>query len=81
MPWHYDNPFFQAAPPSEKVDLDEFYKDKTKEDIVTIAEQFYAGSACRSKRSSRGAICTIGRARTSTPSPRISTGRATSGRF
>ncbi|MBN1587953.1 MAG: M2 family metallopeptidase, partial [Pirellulales bacterium] len=43
MPWHYDNPFFQAAPPSEKVDLDEFYKDKTKEEIVEIARKFYAG--------------------------------------
>ena len=42
MPWHYDNPFFQAAPPSEKVDLDEFYKGKKKEDIVTMAETFFA---------------------------------------
>jgi peptidyl-dipeptidase A len=42
MPWHYDNPFFQAAPPSEKVDLDEFYEKKKKEDIVAIAETFYA---------------------------------------
>ena len=42
MPWHYDNPFFQAAPPSERVDLDEFYKDKKKEDIVAMAEKFYS---------------------------------------
>jgi peptidyl-dipeptidase A len=42
MPWDYDNPFFQAAPPSDKVDLDEFYRDKTKQDIVAIAEKFYA---------------------------------------
>ncbi len=42
MPWHYDNPFFQEAPPSEKVNLDEFYKDKAKEDIMKIAERFYA---------------------------------------
>ena len=42
MPWHYDNPFFQAAPPSEEVDVDEFYRDKTKEDLVEIARQFYA---------------------------------------
>jgi len=42
MPWHYDNPFFQAAPPSEKVDVDEFYKDKTKEDLVEIARRYYA---------------------------------------
>ncbi len=41
MPWHYDNPFFQAAPPSEKVDLDEFYEDKTKEDIVELARKFF----------------------------------------
>lgn len=41
MPWHYDNPFFQAAPPSEKVNLDEFYKDKKKEDIMALAVKFY----------------------------------------
>ncbi len=40
MPWHYDNPFFQAAPPSDKIDLDEFYKDKKKEDIIVIAQKF-----------------------------------------
>lgn len=39
--WHYDNPFFQAAPPSDKVNLDEFYKNKKKEDIVEMAEKFY----------------------------------------
>jgi peptidyl-dipeptidase A len=43
MPWHYDNPFFQAPPPSKAVDLDEFYRSKKKEDIVTIGERFYAG--------------------------------------
>jgi peptidyl-dipeptidase A len=42
MPWHYDNPFFQAAPPSEKIDLDEFYERKAKEEIVEIARTFYA---------------------------------------
>jgi peptidyl-dipeptidase A len=42
MPWHYDNPFFQAAPPSEAVDLDEFYEKKAKEDITQIARAFYA---------------------------------------
>ena len=42
MPWHYDNPFFQAAPPSDAVDLDEFYEKKAKEDIVEIAREFYA---------------------------------------
>jgi len=41
MPWHYDNQFFQAAPPSAKVDLDEFYEKKQKEDVVTLAERFY----------------------------------------
>lgn len=40
-PWHYDNPFFQAAPPSAAVDLDEFYDQKAKEDIVEISRKFY----------------------------------------
>ncbi len=42
MPWHYDNPFFQSPPPSPKVDLDDFYKSKKKEDIVKIAREFYS---------------------------------------
>jgi len=42
MPWHYDNPFFQAAPPSEEVNLDRFYDKKTKEEIVDIARRYYA---------------------------------------
>lgn len=42
MPWHYDNPFFQTPPPSAAVDLDEFYKDKNKEDIVELSRVFYA---------------------------------------
>lgn len=42
MPWHYDNPFFQAVPPSGKVDLDEFYKDKKKEEIIGLAQRFYS---------------------------------------
>jgi peptidyl-dipeptidase A len=41
MPWHYDNPFFQQAPPSEKVNLDIFYKDKTKEAIVALGGHFF----------------------------------------
>lgn len=41
MPWHYDNPFFQAAPPSAKIDPDVFYADKKREDIVAIASRFY----------------------------------------
>jgi peptidyl-dipeptidase A len=42
MPWHYDNPFFQAAPPSAAIDPDVFYADRKKEDIVTLAKDFYA---------------------------------------
>ncbi|MBN2722991.1 MAG: M2 family metallopeptidase [Deltaproteobacteria bacterium] len=41
MPWHYDNPFFQEAPPSARVNLDEFFKKMKKEDIVGIAKKFY----------------------------------------
>ena len=41
MPWHYDNPFFQQAPPSKDVDPNVFYKDKTKEEIVDIAVKYY----------------------------------------
>ena len=41
MPWHYDNPFFQAAPPSDQVDLNEFYDKNSKEEIVRIARDFY----------------------------------------
>jgi len=42
MPWHHDNPFFQAPPPSAAVNLDEFYRSKTREEIVEIARTFYA---------------------------------------
>jgi peptidyl-dipeptidase A len=42
MPWHYDNPFFQAAPPSATVDLTDFYKDKPKEEIIEITKKFYS---------------------------------------
>lgn len=42
MPWHYDNPFFQAAPPSAAVDLSDFYKDKPKEEIMKITARFYS---------------------------------------
>ena len=42
MPWHYSNPFFQDAPPMEKLDLDDFFKAKKKEDLVEIAKKFYA---------------------------------------
>jgi len=41
MPWHYDNPFFQAAPPAKSIDLDDFYKSLTKEQIVEKAVLFF----------------------------------------
>ena len=41
MPWHYDNPFFQAPPPSAEVDLNIFYEDKSKEDICEISRQYF----------------------------------------
>jgi len=41
MPWHYNNPFFQQAPPSEKVDLDIFYRDMTREEIVALGGRFF----------------------------------------
>lgn len=42
MPWHYDNPFFQEPPPSAEVDLDEFYKGKTREEVLELAKKFFA---------------------------------------
>jgi peptidyl-dipeptidase A len=42
MPWHYDNPFFQEAPPSAAVDLDDFYAGKTNEEMLEIVKAFYA---------------------------------------
>jgi len=41
MPWHYDNPFFQQAPPSEEIDLNVFYEEKTKEAIADISAEFF----------------------------------------
>ncbi len=41
MPWHYDNPFFQQAPPSKEIDPNVFYKDKTKEEILAAAVRYY----------------------------------------
>jgi peptidyl-dipeptidase A len=41
MPWHYNNPFFQQAPPSKEVDPNLFYKNKTKEEIIAIAVKYY----------------------------------------
>ncbi|MDR2345560.1 MAG: M2 family metallopeptidase [Planctomycetaceae bacterium] len=41
MPWHYDNPFFQQAPPSKEVNPNEFYENKTREELVEIAVKYY----------------------------------------
>ncbi len=41
MPWHYDNPFFQQAPPSAEIDKNIFYAGKTAEDINRIAVRYY----------------------------------------
>lgn len=41
MPWHYDSPFFQDAPPSAKVNMDDFYNDKDKEEIVKLSTVFF----------------------------------------
>jgi peptidyl-dipeptidase A len=41
MPWHYDNPFFQQAPPSTEIDKNIFFKGKTAEDINQIAIRYY----------------------------------------
>ena len=41
MPWHYDNPFFQQAPPSAKINLNEFYSDLKGQDIVDISIRYY----------------------------------------
>ena len=43
MPWHYTNPFFQDAPPMASVDLDEFFSGKKDQEIVSIAQRFFAG--------------------------------------
>ncbi|MDR2169523.1 MAG: M2 family metallopeptidase [Planctomycetaceae bacterium] len=41
MPWHYDNPFFQQAPPSKEVNPNDFYKNKKREELVDIALKYY----------------------------------------
>ena len=41
MPWHYDNPFFQQAPPSAEIDKNIFFTGKTAEDINQIAIRYY----------------------------------------
>jgi len=40
-PWHYDNPFFQQAPPSKEVNPCEFYETKTREDIAEISVTYF----------------------------------------
>ncbi|MDR1484041.1 MAG: M2 family metallopeptidase [Planctomycetaceae bacterium] len=39
--WHYDNPFFQQAPPSKDVNPNDFYQDKKREELVDIAVKYY----------------------------------------
>ena len=41
MPWHYDNPFFQQAPPSREIDTNIFFKGKTGQDLVDISVRYY----------------------------------------
>ncbi|MCL2742339.1 MAG: M2 family metallopeptidase [Planctomycetaceae bacterium] len=41
MPWHYDNPFFQQAPPSKEINTNIFFEDKTEEDIIAIAVKYF----------------------------------------
>ena len=41
MPWHYDNPFFQEAPPAADLNLEGFYEGKTKEDIAEISRTYF----------------------------------------
>ncbi|MGL6226808.1 MAG: M2 family metallopeptidase [Thermoguttaceae bacterium] len=41
MPWNYDNPFFQQAPPSKEVNPNDFYKDRTKEDIIAFSRKYF----------------------------------------
>ncbi|MDR1290388.1 MAG: M2 family metallopeptidase [Planctomycetaceae bacterium] len=41
MPWHYDNPFFQQAPPSKEVNPNDFYENKKREELVDIAVKYF----------------------------------------
>lgn len=41
-PWHYDNPFFQAAPPSPEADENLFYEEMTQEEITEISKEYFA---------------------------------------
>ena len=40
-PWHYDNPFFQEAPPAAGLNMDAYYEGKTKEDIAAISQKYF----------------------------------------
>ncbi|MGL4944260.1 MAG: M2 family metallopeptidase [Thermoguttaceae bacterium] len=42
MPWHYDNPFFQQAPPSKEINPNKFYEGKTREEIAEISRKYFA---------------------------------------
>jgi peptidyl-dipeptidase A len=41
MIWHYDNAFFQEPPPAPNLDLNKFYRDRTKEQTVDLAAGFF----------------------------------------
>lgn len=38
MPWHYGDPFFQEAPISDEIDLNQFYADL---DVVELSKKYY----------------------------------------
>jgi len=40
-PWHYADPFFQEAPPNPRLDLEQFFKNRPKEQLVELARKFY----------------------------------------
>lgn len=41
MPWHYDNPFFQQAPPSKEVNPNIFYDKLPRERVADISVKYY----------------------------------------
>ncbi len=42
MPWHYQNRYFQEAPSIYEIDLDIYYKNFKKEDIVELTRKYFA---------------------------------------
>ncbi len=40
-PWHYDNPFFQEAPPSADINMDVFFNKMSEQDIVDLSVRFF----------------------------------------